>query len=117
MNMRTVALALVVAVAAVVPATSWGANLSGTWVASPLGSRVEAHVQQKGHAVKGVAYVHSPLGKKDTYHFQGTVKGNQVVASHYSGHVFSGNLNSPNEVVGVLKTRSGHRIGIHASRR
>lgn len=117
MTIRMLALALVMVVAALAPALSAGGNLSGTWVASPLGGRVEAHVQHKGNSVSGVAYVYSPFGKKDTYHFNGTVNGKHVVASHYSGHVFSGNLNSSTEVVGVLRTKSGHRIGVHASRR
>lgn len=115
MTIRIVALVLILVGA--LPAVSAAGNLSGTWVASPYGSRVEAHVKQKGNAVSGVAYVYSPFGKKDTYHFQGSVEGNQVQASHHSGHFFSGNLNSVNEVVGVLRTKSGHRIGVHASRR
>lgn len=117
MTIRMVILALALTVSAAMPTAGAAGSLSGTWVASALGGRVEAHVRQKGSDVSGVAYVYSGFGKKDTYHFNGTVKGNRVVASHHSGHVFSGNLSSPTEVVGVLKTKSGHRIGVHASRR
>jgi hypothetical protein len=93
------------------------ANIAGKWETRLMGSLVQAKVDQKGHNVSGVAYVYSPLGHKDTYHFTGKVNGARVVASHHSGHLFSGNVAPDGHLVGILKTKSGYRVAVEASRR
>jgi len=98
-----------------VAVASW--NMSGKWVAHVMGAKVVVRVDQKGSAISGVAYVYSPLGKKDTYHFQGQIAGSNVQAVHHSGHMFTGRIEDDGGVSGVLRTKKGHRIPVHASRR
>jgi hypothetical protein len=99
-----------------VPALSAQKNVSGDYEASVMGSVIKARIDQNGEAIQGVADVYSG-GKKNTYHFTGSVNGNRIQASHYSGHVFSGNVTPEGDLVGVLKTKGGHKISINAARR
>jgi len=92
-------------------------NLSGEWEYTFLGYRLEAHVEHRGESIQGVAYLHSPMGTKDTYHFTGTFHQGEVVASHHSGHTFRGQLISADEVMGVLVTARGERWTLTARRR
>lgn len=94
-----------------------GWEISGRWVAHVMGAKVVVRVDQRGSAISGVAYVYSPLGKKDTYHFQGQIAGNSVQAAHHSGHMFTGRIEDDGGVSGVLRTKKGHRIPVHASKR
>lgn len=95
-----------------------GANFSGKWHASAMGARIEATVEQHGDSVEGVAYVHSPVGrKKDTFHFKGNVSGATINAAHYRGHRFVGTLQTPNKINGVITTREGQSMPVQLTRR
>ena len=107
---------LFIVIMSCLPAYSAQRNVSGDYEASVMGSVIQARIDQDGDAIQGVAYVYSG-GKKNTYHFKGTVNGNKIQASHYSGHAFSGNVTSGGDLVGVLRTRGGHKISINAARR
>jgi hypothetical protein len=114
--LRKTALFIALCMVTSFPAFASGADMSGTWVASAMGSRLEAHVKQSGTNMSGVAYVYDPFGKRDTYHFKGIVNGNQVTASHHEGHVFTGTILGPGQVTGTLRTRGGHQLAVSASR-
>jgi hypothetical protein len=92
-------------------------DISGSWHASTMGAVIEATISQKGHAIDGVAEVHSPFGQKDTYHFIGNIDGNRVTAAHHEGHKFAGSVTPNGQVVGTLRTRDGHEFSVSASRR
>jgi len=94
-----------------------GVNIAGNWESRLMGSLIQARIDQNGNDVSGVAYVYSPLGQKDTYHFTGKIDGAKVVAGHHAGHLFSGNLTPAGRLVGVLKTKGGHQLPVEASRR
>lgn len=95
---------------------AYAMNISGNWEANVMGSRVVAKVHQEGSAVNGVAYVYSPVGKKNTYHFSGNFEGNRLFASHTNGHSFTGGLRPDGRLVGTLTTSRGHKLGINAVR-
>ncbi len=88
----------------------------GRWQAYYLGTKVVADMERDGREIRGVAQVYSPFGKKDTYHFNGRVQNGILRAAHHSGHRFKGRLTSPEEVVGVLTTRNGHKLRVRAVR-
>lgn len=98
-------------------ASGAGVNIAGNWESRLMGSLIQARIDQNGNDVSGVAYVYSPLGQKDTYHFTGKIEGAKVVAGHHDGHLFSGNLTPAGRLVGVLKTKGGHQLPVEASRR
>jgi hypothetical protein len=100
-----------------VSAAGTAVNIAGNWESRLMGSLIQAKVDQKGNNVSGVAYVYSPLGHKDTYHFTGKVEGARVVASHHDGHLFSGNVTPDGHLIGILKTKNGYRVAVEASRR
>jgi hypothetical protein len=79
--------------------------------------RVVMHVDHDGEAITGVAYILGPFGGKDTYHFAGSFKDGKIVASHYSGHVFRGDVVSAQEIAGELEAASGERLSMKAYRR
>lgn len=88
------------------------AELTGKWEASILGHRVKAEALQQGENLSGVAYLYDLFGNRSTWHFKGLVKGNKVVASHHTGHVFNGDVTPDGRLVGVLSTNNGHKIPI-----
>jgi hypothetical protein len=92
-------------------------DISGTWRASAMGAAIDLTIQQKGHRISGVAVVHNPNGKTNTYHFSGGIKGNRVTVAHHDGHRFAGSINSSGQLVGVLRTKNGHKVSVAASRR
>lgn len=94
----------------------WAWNLEGQWVANQMGARLEATIQQAGNEISGVAYLHNPSGKVDTYHFKGMINGNKVSAGHYSGHTFSGQVLDENSIKGVVRTKKGHKVSVLAKR-
>jgi hypothetical protein len=108
---------LIVLASTCLAAAGAGVNIAGNWESRFLGSLIQAKIDQNGNDVSGVAYVYSPLGQKDTYHFSGKIDGAKVVASHHDGHLFSGNLTPAGLLVGVLKTKGGHQVPVEASRR
>ncbi len=98
------------------PAHAAQRDISGNYEASVMGSVIKAKIEQAGTDIRGVAYVYAS-GKKNTYHFTGTVNGDRVQAIHTSGHVFNGNVTPGGDLVGVLKTKGGHSLSVHAARR
>jgi len=114
---RTVFVAAILFLACVAfPVTGLAWDLRGFWVAQQMGARLDATVDQNGNAISGVAFVYSRGGKKDTYHFNGQIQGNKVVAGHNDGHTFSGQVLNEGHVKGVLKTKGGYRIPVEATR-
>ncbi|MBM4326533.1 MAG: hypothetical protein FJ118_05135 [Deltaproteobacteria bacterium] len=109
-----VALVAVLALCSLAGASS---NMAGKWVAWIMGHKIEANVNQQGSKISGVAYVYDPFGKKDQYHFTGSVSNGQIVASHHQGHFFNGKLTPEGRIVGVIKTRGGHRFDVVARHR
>lgn len=88
------------------------AGISGKWEASLMGHQVEAVAEQNGQKISGVAYLYDPIGHKSTWHFKGTITGDQVQAAHHSGHKFTGKVVSANKLSGTLQTKNGFRIPI-----
>ncbi len=115
MYRKSAALVTVMILLLTVTALAQG-DISGNYEASVMGSTIRANIEQNGSNIQGVAHVYS-AGKKNTYHFSGVTDGNRFQASHYSGHVFSGNVTPQGDLVGVLRTKGGHKVSIHASRR
>jgi hypothetical protein len=91
-------------------------NLTGTWKADVMGSHLEIHVNQQDNAISGVAFFYNSMGKKFTKNFSGSVNGSSIMGSA-SGASFYGNVISQNSAAGVLLTKDGSRIPIHASRK
>lgn len=91
-------------------------NLSGNWSAGVMGSKVNAQINQKGNVLSGVAFVYSPGGAKNTYHFSGSMAGTSVSVSHTSGHRFKGNVTPDGRLVGTLTTKNGYQVPVDASR-
>jgi hypothetical protein len=114
---KYLAAVIIMLAAMCLPASGAGVNIAGNWESRLMGSLIQARIDQNGNVVSGVAYVYSPLGQKDTYHFTGKIDGARVVASHHDGHLFSGNITSAGHLVGVLKTKGGHQLPLEASRR
>lgn len=114
--LKRLALFAVVLTVLCLPAHAAQRDISGNYEASVMGSVIKATIQQAGDAIRGVAYVYSG-GKKNTYHFSGTVNGNRIHASHSDGHAFNGNVTPEGNLVGVLRTRGGHNVSLNAARR
>jgi hypothetical protein len=88
------------------PKPQW---VSQKFKTSVMGIKVRGTVERQANDLRGVVYVYPPFGGKNTYHFKGRIQGNQVVASHHSGHVFRGTIGQGN-VSGTLTTKDGNRI-------
>ncbi len=116
MNRKILFAAFLILGCVIIPALGLAWDLRGSWVAQQLGTRLEANVQQNGTAISGVAILHSRGGKKDTYHFNGSIQGDKVTARHSDGHVFTGHILNNGHVRGVLRTKGGHKITVEATR-
>jgi hypothetical protein len=90
---------------------------SEVWEARYLFARVVANVRQEGNTLKGVAWVHGVEREVLTYHFSGTVHEGKILASHYTGHEFRGEMVSDRKAVGVLTTSKGWSFRVEAKRR
>jgi len=117
MNRAVILAAILFLTCVALPATCLAWDLRGPWVAQQMGTRLEATVEQNGNAVSGVAFLYSRGGKKDTYHFNGSIQGNKVTAYHSDGHLFSGQILDSRHVKGMLRTKGGHKIPVEATRR
>jgi hypothetical protein len=91
-------------------------DLSGNWRSSFNGAVIEATLNQRGEAIDGVVYVRNPGGKKDTYHFKGSVSGNTVSLAHHSGHRFAGTVTNNGQIQGVVTTRGGSQVPLQMFR-
>ena len=90
---------------------------SEVWEARYLFARIVANIRQEGNALKGVAWVHGVESEVLTYHFSGTVHEGKILASHYTGHEFRGEMVSDRKAVGVLTTSKGWSFRVEAKRR
>ena len=86
------------------------ANIAGNWQAAFMGNQVKAVAEQNGQKISGVAYLYDPIGHKTTWHFNGTISGDNVQAAHHSGHRFTGKVVSSGKISGILETNNGFRI-------
>lgn len=76
-----------------------------------LGHKAQLKINREGESINGVLFLYPPMGKKATYHFQGTIKGDKVTAYHTDGHSFSGTINAQTgKVEGVLTTKKGVKV-------
>ncbi|MHC1745072.1 MAG: hypothetical protein AB9873_18870 [Syntrophobacteraceae bacterium] len=87
------------------------------WESWYLCARATAEIKRTGSVIQGVLSVRQPFQDDWIYHFTGSVAGDTVEASHYSGHRFVGKLVSEREVSGVVTTRTGISFTITATRR
>ena len=91
-------------------------NLSGRWSATYMGSAIQLIVKHNDKRVSGILVVRDPLGKEDTYNFQGTFDGEHIVAAHHSGHSFRGTLTAGGRLVGTVFTKYGKTFSVDFSR-
>jgi hypothetical protein len=69
-----------------------------------------------GGTIRGVLRLRLKNGKVDVYHFAGVIRGNDIEASHSSGHKFRGELAAPDRVEGVIALKNGMKIEISGRR-
>ncbi|MDR2054464.1 MAG: hypothetical protein LBQ10_01130 [Desulfovibrio sp.] len=67
-------------------------------------------------AVRGVLHLRLKNGKVDVYHIAGVIHGNEIEASHSSGHKFTGELVAPDRVEGVIALKNGMKIELSGRR-
>ena len=92
-------------------------NYTGIWEGRCMLSKVEAHMVHEGDTVRGVAYVHGPDGAVNPYHFNGEIRDGVVTASHFRGHLFTGEFTGPDTVSGTVKTaKKGYVLQLSAQR-
>jgi hypothetical protein len=66
--------------------------------------------------LRGTLYLRRADGVVDRYTVFGRTTGEDVTASHSSGHVFIGRFVSPELVQGELTLKNGHRMTVRAAR-
>ncbi|MFH1139005.1 MAG: hypothetical protein V1816_23240 [Pseudomonadota bacterium] len=98
------------------PAGSEDLNITGWWSARVLADLIEFEVEQNGERLDGVAYLISPMGSKNIYHWAGLLRGRDIIGLHHSGHQFKGQLNDQDRIIGVLTTSKGIKIPVAANR-
>ncbi|HMK34287.1 MAG TPA: hypothetical protein VK463_04405 [Desulfomonilaceae bacterium] len=99
------------------PAGSAERDISGTWEAEVMGSKVVAHVNQDGSAISGVAYISNSSGGKASYQFVGNINQGNLSGTLAGGHSFSAKVYSDGQVAGVVRTKDGHYVPVSATRR
>ncbi|MEW6264732.1 MAG: hypothetical protein AB1641_16795 [Thermodesulfobacteriota bacterium] len=99
------------------PFAALPAQAAEVWESDYLWADIIAHVEKDQDRISGVVYVIGLFGKKDVYHFTGTIRQGLVTAAHYSGHRFQGALKSEDEVEGVVTSRGGYVFKVNARRR
>ncbi len=84
-------------------------------------ARIVAYIDQDEKlgpgSFTGVAFVFNTGGRTDTYHLFGYYRNNTIAGVHGSGHVYVGEMVSPNENVGLLTTKGGYELPLRARRR
>lgn len=93
-------------------AQDWGPLKN--WQTEVMGVRVKGNAQRKNNEIRGVLHIYPPLSHKWTYHWNGRIDGDSVVASHTDGHVFRGSITPEKTVVGTLTTKDGMKIPLKA---
>ncbi|MDR2744282.1 MAG: hypothetical protein LBB66_03665 [Desulfovibrio sp.] len=66
--------------------------------------------------IRGVLHLRLKNGKVDVYHISGVIHGNEIEASHSSGHKFTGELAAPDRVEGVIALKNGMKIELSGRR-
>lgn len=117
-NPATTGLLLLLCLAACCGAAGAAAdeNCAGVWKMRHLFVTAKAGVEQEGSRIRGVAHVQGLCGRIDVYHFAGTFLDGDVQAFHSDGHSFRGRFSGPEEISGVLTTKTGMRLEIRAAR-
>ncbi len=87
------------------------------WEGRCLLARAVAEVERDGANIRGVVFLKEPFREVSTYHFSGEITGDEVFASHYTGHRFRGRLIGDGRISGVLTTKTGERLTIDIIRR
>ncbi|MCE5336354.1 MAG: hypothetical protein LLG06_17385 [Desulfobacteraceae bacterium] len=100
----------------------WGAfplraESAEAWEARYLFSRAVAQMEREGDKIRGVVFLQEPFREVSTYHFSGTIEGDSIFASHYTGHSFRGKFTGDDEISGVLRTSTGFSLTLKARRR
>lgn len=91
------------------------AQVGGMWRGSLYGSQLSAFVEQDGNAVKAEVVVCALTGETNVYHVVGAIFNGHLYMIHGSGHVFEGDAKG-NELTGVLTTKGGSKVELHATR-
>jgi len=94
------------------PAPDWGPLKN--WETEVMGVRVKGNAQRRNNEIRGVLHIYPPLSHRWTYHWNGRIDGDSVVASHTDGHVFRGSITPEKTVLGTLTTKDGHKIPLQA---
>jgi hypothetical protein len=90
-------------------------DLSGTWQGRYLFTAITAHVDHRGDTLTGFVIVHERCD--DTvYHFKGTLKGNNIEASHHDGHTFTGHLTPDGTIAGTLTMKDNVTVQLTMTR-
>ena len=66
--------------------------------------------------IRGVLHLRLKNGKVDVYHITGLLHGNEMEASHSSGHKFTGEFVAADRVEGVITLKNGMKIELSARR-
>jgi hypothetical protein len=108
---------LAAALAALAPGASLGEqDLSGAWEGSKLGYQLVAQVSQDGESLEGVAYLITPSGERNPYHFRGTARDGWVALFHHEGNAFLGRCLPDGAIRGTVETRRGQRFSVELHR-
>ncbi|MCE5244750.1 MAG: hypothetical protein ABFD98_15425 [Syntrophobacteraceae bacterium] len=113
--MRGLLLLLCLAACCGTACAAMGKECTGVWKMRHLFVTAKAGVEQEGSRIRGVAHVQGLSGRIDAYHFAGTFHGGEITAFHSDGHSFRGRFSGPEEISGVLTTKTGMRLEIRAA--
>ncbi|MBU1564639.1 MAG: hypothetical protein KJ630_03295 [Proteobacteria bacterium] len=92
-------------------------NSSEVWESRYLLAKAVIELEHEGQDIHGVVFLKEPFREVAPYHFKGSIEGDVVKASHYSGHCFRGKVVDNGEIAGILTTRTGIRLNLKANRR
>jgi hypothetical protein len=92
-------------------------DISGNYVGRVVAGRMLVSIQQRKRNLGIRADVYNFLGQKDTFHFEGKLKGNRIIAKHDSGHRFTGLIVARGVIEGMVNMRDGRRIGLTLHKR
>lgn len=113
---RTLRVALLTGLLLILPTLALAeTDMAGMWRGSLYGSSLSAMVEQDGNSVKAEVVVCALTGETNVYHVVGVIMNGHVYMFHGSGHVFEGDAKG-NELVGVLTTKGGSKVELHATR-
>ncbi|MGN0009129.1 MAG: hypothetical protein ACI33N_05695 [Desulfovibrionaceae bacterium] len=92
-------------------------NLREVWTGSLYSSTFRAGVcTRPDGSMRGVLLLQLANGDVDVYHVHGKKHGDELQATHPSGHSFRGSLDSPTAVQGVISLKNGMNISLRGRR-